>query len=144
MSLSKDYQRVRSHRPYTIVTLAELLEVNPATVRRWIKLHGLDVAITDKRRPVILSGAKVKDWMKVRQAANRQPCAPNEMYCVRCKAPRRINVETFHVIQRNASKLTVKGDCEACGLTLQRFGSVANRAALEAVFGRKRPDNPAA
>ncbi len=144
MSLSKDYQRVRSHRPYTIVTLAELLEVNPATIRRWIKLHGLDMAITNTRRPIILNGAKIKDWMKARQVAKRQPCAPNEMYCVRCKSPRQIMVETFQIIQRNASKLSVKGECEVCGLTLQRFGSVANRAALEAVFCPKRPDNPAA
>lgn len=144
MSLSKDYQRVRSNRPYTIVTLAELLEVNPATIRRWIKLHGLDSAITDTRRPIILNGAKIKDWMKARQADKRQPCAPNEMYCVRCKAPRRIKAETFHIFQRKASKLAAKGECEACGLTLQRFGSVANRAALEAVFGPKGPDNPAA
>ncbi|WP_427451998.1 hypothetical protein [Litorimonas sp. WD9-15] len=144
MSLSKDYQRVRSHRPYTIVTLAELLEVNPATIRRWINLHGLDVAITNTRRPIILNGAKIKDWMKARQVAKRKPCGPNEMYCVRCKVPRQIKGDTFHIIQRNASKLTVKGDCKTCGLTLQRFGSVANRAALEAVFCPKRSDNPAA
>jgi len=141
---SYDYQRVRSHRPYTIATLATLMDVSQATVRRWIRLHGLDVAIVTHTRPIILQGSKVKAWMKARQIAKKQPCASNEIYCVGCKNPRQIAPESFHIVQRNAAKLTVKGNCITCGLGLHRFGSVAYRANLEAQFGPKPPDNPAA
>ena len=143
MKRSYDYQRVRSHRPYTITTLAKLMEVNPATVRRWIKLNGLDVAIVSETGRTILQGAKIKAWMKARQIAKKQPCAPNEMYCVRCKAPRQITPESLHIVQQNAVKLTVNGHCVTCGLSLQRFGSSANRANLEAQFGPKTPNNQA-
>ena len=144
MKRSYDYQRVRSHRPYTIPKLAELLGVSEATVRRWIRLNGLDGAIIDHKRPTLLQGAKVKAWLKARQKAKRQPCAPNEMYCMRCKTPRQIRPESFHIVQRNEVNLTVKGECVKCGSKLQRFGSVADRAALEAAFGRKPPDSLAA
>ena len=144
MKRSYDYQRVRSHRPYTIATLAALMDVDQATVRRWINRNGLKVAVVSEKRPIILQGSKVKAWMKARQTAQRQPCAPNEMYCVRCKSPRQIAPESFHIVQRNAAKLTVKGNCVTCGLGLHRFGSVTNRAKLEAQFGPKPPDKPAA
>lgn len=144
MKRSYDFHRVRSHRPYTIATLAALLGAGERTVRRWIERDGLAVAIVDHSRPIILLGSKVKAWGLARKKAKRQPCGFGEMYCVRCKTPRRIDPDSFHIILRNQTKLTVKGDCETCGLTLHRFGSPSNRAALEAEFGPKRPDNPAA
>ena len=144
MKRSYDYQRVRSHRPYTIATLAALYDVDPATVRRWIKHGGLDVAIICKKRPIVLQGSLVKAWMKARKTAKKQPCAPNEMYCVRCKAPRQIAPESFHIVQRDAANLTAKGECVTCGAKLRRFGSVANRAALEAAFQKNPADTAAA
>ena len=120
------------------------MQVNPATVRRWIRLYGLDAAIVTQSLPIILQGSKVKAWMKARQIAKKQPCASNEIYCVGCKNPRQIAPESFHIVQRNAAKLTLKGNCVTCGLVLHRFGSVANRATLEAQFGPKPPDIPAA
>ena len=137
MKRSYDYQRVRTHRPYTITSLAKLFEVNPATVRRWIKHDGLKVAIISEERPIVMQGRLVKVWMKTWQSARKQPCAPNEMYCVRCKAPRQIATESFHIVQRNEANLTVKGNCIACNAKLQRFGSVTNRGALEDAFGQK-------
>lgn len=144
MARPNDWQRVRSHRPYTIRTLATLLEKDPATVRRWINRHGLDIAIVSDTRPIILQGSKVKAWMKARQTARRKPCAPNQMFCVRCKESRQIVPNSFHIVQRNQSSLTLKGDCEVCQLTLQRFGSVAHRAALEAAFAQKPSDRQGA
>ena len=137
MKRSFNYQRVRSHRPYTIAKLAALYDVDPATVRRWIKRNGLDVAIVCKQRPVILQGKLVKAWMKARQTAKKQPCAPDQMYCVRCKEPRHIRSDNSLIVQLRGPKLTAQGDCDACGLTLRRFGTTANRAALEAAFRPK-------
>ena len=142
MKRSYDYQRVRSHRPYTIASLAELFDVDQATVRRWIKRDGLDVAIISTARPIVVQGRLVKAWMKACQSAKKQPCAPNQMYCVRCKTPRHIRPESFEIVLRNTSKLTAQGDCEACGLTLRRFGTRANRAALEAAFAPNPDQRP--
>lgn len=143
MKRAYDFQQVRKNRPYTVQSLAKQLDVNDRTVRRWIKYDGLDAAIIDHDRPIILQGAKVKEWGKARQKALKQPCAENEIYCVRCKVPRQINPDSFHIIQRSQTNLTVKGDCKTCGLTLHRFGSVANRAALEGQFAPNPTDGQA-
>lgn len=136
MKRSYNFQLVRSHRPYTIASLAKLLGVSPATVRRWIKVNGLDVAIVSETGPIILKGDKVKAWGKARQQARRQPCKPDEIYCVRCKSPQRIKPETFHTVQHNTVNLTAKGDCVTCGLRMGQFGSVANLSSLEVRFGK--------
>ena len=138
MSRSYDWQRVRSHRPYTVESLAALYGVNVATVRRWIRSHGLDIAVVATDRPMILSGRLTRDWMRKREDGRKQPCGRGEVYCVACKAPRRLKDETAHIVLHKPPKMTVEGDCDACGLTLRRFANMAERGDLEASFGLKR------
>lgn len=75
--------------------------------------------------------------MKAREKAKKQPCAPDEMYCVKCKVPRKIAKGSFQTKPTNAEKLTVKGDCKTCGLTLHGFNIAANLHALKARYDPK-------
>lgn len=142
MSRSYDWQRVRSHRPYTVESLAALYGINVATVRRWIRRDGLDIAIVARERPLILSGKLTREWMRKREDDRKQPCGPSEVYCVACKQPRCLRDGTAHVILHKHPKMTVEGECNSCGLTLRRFANVAERAILEANFGLNRTDPP--
>lgn len=137
MARSYDWQRIRTHRPYTLETFAALFDVHPATVRRWIKFYGLDVAIVSDQRPLILNGKLARDWMRDWTASRKQPCGPDEVYCVACKAPRKTVPGTVYIVAPKPPKITLKGDCDTCGRTLNRFDTEANRAALEAQFGLK-------
>jgi hypothetical protein len=135
MPRSYDWQRIRTHRPYTLETFAALFAVHSATVRRWIKVHGLDAAIVSDQRPLILNGKLARDWMRDWTASRKQPCGPDEIFCVACKAPRRAIPGTLHIVSHKPPKITLQGDCHACGRTLRRFDTESNRAALEAQFG---------
>ena len=88
MQRKYDYRLIKSHRPYTLISLAKLLDVHPATIRAWIKNDGLSCAVVADTRPMILSGAKVKAWMEIRQKAKKRPCASNEM-CIASNAKTR-------------------------------------------------------
>ena len=139
MARSYDWQRIRTHRPYTLKSLGDLYGVHPATVRRWIKVEGLSVAIVGTGKPVILNGKSARDWMRKREAARKQPCGPDEVYCVACKSPRPLSPGTARIVAGTAPKINVEGACTGCGRTLRRFDTEANRAALEARFGLIMP-----
>jgi hypothetical protein len=139
-----DWQRIKTNRPYTLEKFAALYGLHPATVRRWIKLGGLSIAIIDQTRPMLLSGAKARHWMKAQQTDRSQKCGPNEIYCVACKTPQTVAPETVQIITHNSPKITLTGGCDGCGRTLHRFDTEANRAALVVRFGLKPPDSQGA
>ena len=80
-----NYRRVKIHRNYTIEDIARLFGIHKNTVRHWIK-EGLET-INDKR-PILILGPVLKEFLQTRRLKNKQTCKPDELYCVRCRAPR--------------------------------------------------------
>lgn len=74
------------HRNYTVEEAAELFGVFKGTVRAWIKA-GLPV-LNDKR-PMLILGRDLVAFHQARRTKNKQQCKPDEMYCVRCRAPKK-------------------------------------------------------
>ena len=134
MQRKYDYRLIKSHRPYTVESLGKLLDVHPATIRAWIKKAGLSCAVVTNTQPVILNGAKVKAWMKARREAKKRPCAPDEMYCVKCKEPNQITKGSFRIKYSNSQKIIAMGDCIKCGLTLRNFNTRTNLDDLKARY----------
>jgi hypothetical protein len=64
---------------------ARRLGVHKHTVREWIK-RGLP-AITDLR-PFLILGPDLFEFLKGRRTKSKRPCAPGELYCLRCRAPK--------------------------------------------------------
>ncbi len=62
-----------------------LLGKHKNTVRRWVK-DGL--ATIDDKRPMLVLGCDLVEFIKKRRAKNKQSCKPGELYCVRCRLPR--------------------------------------------------------
>ena len=80
-----DLRRIRLSRCYTIQEVAKLLGIGVNTVRAWIRL-GLPVVGSDKL--ILIPGDGLKNWLKMRAAARKQKCLPDEVYCLRCRRPR--------------------------------------------------------
>ena len=73
------------HRNYTVEEAAVVFGVHRNTVRAWIK-RGLPT--TDSRRPILILGADLRAFLSARRMKNKRTCQPEEMYCMRCRAPR--------------------------------------------------------
>lgn len=73
------------HRNYTVEEVASLLGVHRNTVREWVK-RGLPT--NDGRRPMLILGVDLIEFLNARRAKNKRTCKPGEMYCVRCREPR--------------------------------------------------------
>ena len=74
------------HRNYTVEEVASLYDVFKGTVRAWIKT-GLPT-LNDKR-PMLILGRDLVAFHQERRTKNKQKCKPGEIYCVRCRAPKK-------------------------------------------------------
>lgn len=77
---------VKIHRSYTVEEVAKLYGMHKNTVRAWIK-QGLPIC--DDRRPTIVLGRDLATFLQARRIKNKRTCQPGEIYCVRCRAPKK-------------------------------------------------------
>ena len=76
---------VKIHHSYTVEDVGKLLGKHKNTVRKWVK-DGL--AVIDDKRPMLILGHDLVEFIKKRRAKNKQSCKPGELFCVRCRLPR--------------------------------------------------------
>lgn len=113
---------VKIHRCYSVEEAALLLDVHKNTVREWLR-RGLP-ALTD-RRPLLILGRDLADFLKARRCANKRPCRPGEIYCVRCRQPQTPTGSEARYMPLNDTGGNLIGICPACSTTMyRRIGAV--------------------
>lgn len=80
-------QLVKIHRTYSVQEIADRFKVHKNTVHVWIKSGAL--LTVDKKRPLLVLGTVLADFIKARRLKNKQPCRAGEVYCVRCRTPQK-------------------------------------------------------
>lgn len=118
------------HRNYTVEEIAALFGVHKNTVRSWIKA-GLPVC--DSRRPVLVLGRSLREFLQKRRAAHNRRCGVHELYCLRCREPRwpAEGMVDFEPLTPTTGRVTAL--CPVCTAMMNRYVS---REAL----GRIRAD----
>jgi len=107
-----NYRLVKTRRNYTVEEAARLLGTHKNTVRAWVKA-GLPTS--DGNRPMLILGRDLRPFLQARRTKNKQPCQPGEIYCVRCRAPKRPDgdMADYTPITETFGKL--EGICPDCG-----------------------------
>ena len=130
-----NYRLVKIHRSYTVEEVAHLFGTHKNTVRAWVKA-GLPTC--DDKRPSLILGRELAGFLKVRQTKNKRPCQPGEIYCVRCRAPKRPAGEMAEYLPITATLGNLTGICPDCEGMIFRRASLAKlaqiRAKLEITF----------
>lgn len=124
------------HRNYTVEEIATLYGVHRNTVRQWIKA-GLPVV--DQRRPVLVLGAALADFLRKRRTVNKRPCRAGEMYCVRCREPRVPAGGDVRYHPVTATQGSLVGICPTCAAGLYRSVSAANLGRFEGLLRIRLP-----
>lgn len=120
-------RRAKIHRSYSVAEAAVLFGVHRNTVRNWIK-HGLPVIQTSGG--VLILGRYLGPFLERRQAARSRKCGPAELYCLKCREPRRPRLESLSVFEVATSKPNVIGECEVCGKRMRQCVGAQKLAAL--------------
>jgi hypothetical protein len=113
-----NYRLAKTHRTYTVEEVGSLFGVHRNTVREWVK-RGLPT--TDGMRPMLILGRDLAAFLRARRAANKRPCGPGEIYCVRCRLPQRPagGMAEYQPISGSVGNLV--GICPSCdGMVYRR------------------------
>jgi hypothetical protein len=117
-----NYRLVKQNRTYSVEDVAVLFGTHRNTVRHWIK-SGLKTI--DARHPLLVHGGDLAHFLKERRAKTKHPCAPGQIYCLRCRLPRtpRDNAVVYRALTEDRGDLV--GMCSVCGCGLFRRVSLA-------------------
>jgi hypothetical protein len=118
------------HRNYTVEEVANLFSVHKNTVRLWVK-DGL--ATNDDKRPMLILGSNLKDFLQAKRKSKKRKCLPFEIYCVRCRLPQlpAENMADYEPINCSMGRLI--GLCPSCGGIINKYFNVAQ---LEQIQGK--------
>lgn len=122
---------VKTHRCYRVEEVADLYGCHKNTVRRWLS-KGLDSI--DDIRPLLIQGSVLKVFLKSQRVAKKQACGLGEMYCMRCKSPRKPARSRVRWVAQSESKGCLKGSCEVCESTINRFAKTTDLDAHSLVW----------
>jgi Helix-turn-helix domain len=110
---------VKIHYSYTPGELASLLGVHKNTITHW-RRQGLKSI--DSGRPVLFNGKAVRLFLERRRQGAKQPCGQGELYCLRCRKPRRPAGDKTELIRLPFGGGNLRGGCPDCqGLMYRRI-----------------------
>lgn len=132
----QDLRNIRQSQCYTVQECSKALAVGLATVRFWIR-QGLPTLPDGK--PILIPGDTLKSWLKSRRAARKQKCQPNELYCCRCRCPRKAKIGSVVITLRNAKTVAIRAFCGTCDAKMNKGGSLTRLSEIQAAFGLNTP-----
>ena len=117
------------HRNYSVEEVADLYGVFKGTVRVWIKA-GLPTL--NQKRPMLIKGSELAAYHRARRTKNKQTCKAGEMYCLKCRIPKKPdgNMVDLQTITEKIGNLV--GICPTCYTIMNRRVNIAK---LEQVRG---------
>jgi len=120
---------VKIHRSYTVEEISSLFSIHKNTVRTWIK-QGLETCAGI--RPALIQGGVLKEFLALRRASKKRPCQPGEMYCFKCRAPRRPALSMASYQPKTGSLGNLVAICPECESIMNRRTSLAKIPQIQA------------
>jgi excisionase family DNA binding protein len=118
-----DWRRIKSKYSYTVEEAARVLNLHRNTVRNWVRRGGLS-AMTGSR-PHLILGTVLIEFLKARRLALKRKCGLGELYCLKCRAPRKPVPELIEYRPMTSGRTRIVCICSTCERLMHRF--VANR-----------------
>jgi hypothetical protein len=117
-----NHRLVKIHRNYKVEEIASLFGTHKNTVHRWVKT-GLPT--NDHKRPMLILGRDLIEFLQARRAKNKRPCRAGEIYCVRCRRPKVPAGEMVDYLPVTDKLGNLKAICPDCDSIMNRRVNLA-------------------
>lgn len=113
----RNHRLVKIHRTYSVEEAARLLDVHKNTIRDWLR-RGLPTV--DQQRPTLILGRELAEFLAHRRSSRKRPCAPGQIYCVRCRCPRNPAGDMADYMPLTETTGNLVGLCPTCSALMYR------------------------
>ena len=124
-SRAPHHRLAKIHRAYRVDEVAKLYGVHPNTVRHWLKAG---LRTVDSGRPALIHGTDLRAFHQDRRQRRKRLCQPGEIYCMRCRAPRRPAGDLMDCQFQSDRLGSLVGICPQCEALMYRRVSLARLA----------------
>ena len=114
---------IKRSNTYSIYEIAELFQINRATIRNWLK-QGLSKI--DDKKPYLIHGSDLYLFLDIKKKKYKRKCAPDELFCMKCKEPRRPTNLSVYLEVQSMNIYRFKGSCSVCNSIMYKAFSVKN------------------
>ena len=132
MARAPNHRLAKIHRSYRVDEVARLYDVHANTVRQWLKAG---LRTIDSGRPALIHGTDLRAFHQDRRQRRKRPCQPGEMYCMRCRVPRRPAGDLVDYLRQSERVGSLVGICPHCEALMYRRVSVARLAEALGTLG---------
>ncbi len=80
------------------------------------------------KRPFLILGKDLREFLQARHP-RKQPCRAGEIYCLRCRTPKRPAFDEVEFVPKTATIGVLAGLCPTCASMLYRLTKTASLAA---------------
>jgi len=131
MARRRNSRKIKIHQSYTVEEAALVLGCSVPTVRSWIK-KGLPVLRS--QIPHLILGADLREYLEAAQKTGKTPLQSDELYCLKCRKPRKPYGALVDYIPTTTSKGRLEGLCPVCGSLCNRFTSQSQLPKFTDIF----------
>ena len=117
-----DLRNIRTSHVYTLPEIAENLDRELSTIKRWVK-EGLPTI--EGSKPPLVDGTELKAWLVQKWQSKKNPCNDGELYCCSCSKPQTPIDGSVSLEPRTDKTITIRGECSQCGGPQNQTGSLA-------------------
>jgi hypothetical protein len=127
MARRKGWRAVKSAYSFTIDEVARNQGVVKGTVTRWIKAG---LPCLKDQRPFLIQGQDLVVFLKALKTP-KQKCQPSELYCFKCKAPRKPALKEAEFRPNNPASGRLTALCSECATIMNKNVSNATLEGLK-------------
>lgn len=109
---------IRRNYTYSVDEIAEKYSKATDTVLRWIRDDGLKRNLHSRK--YFVHGSDLATFLEKRNGKNKRPCKDDEIYCVKCKAPRRPKPASLKFEKLPNKAIRVLAQCAVCGTRMNK------------------------
>jgi hypothetical protein len=123
---------IKINYPYSISEICKDFSKHKNTVDSWVREEGLKTI--DNKRPRLIRGKDLKDFLTKRQANKKFKCKTGELFCCTCHKPEKPKNNLIEIFIKDQKRGSIKAICSVCDGKINQVFSVKKLDDLQKTF----------